>query len=513
MSGLTKISGEAPEDARKPLVNITHPWPEPEPLVTFPKPVPYPLDALPDIIQGAVREVHSFVQAPLPMIATSALGAVSLASQGLVDIQRAGTLSGPTSLFTLTVAESGERKSTVDKYFTEAIRNFESEQKEALRMEVQGSRTAQLVWEAKRAGLLDKIKTESRNGKTTEALEEKLHVLEAVRPKPVKTPYLIRSDETPEHLAMALRDEWPSAGVISSEAGTVFGSHGMNADSVMRTLSQLNVLWDGGELQVGRITRESFRLDGVRLTISLQTQPDTLTEFLKKHGALARGNGFLARFLIAWPDSTQGYRPMTDPPDGWPALTQFNRHIRKLLETPLPLHEEGHLTPPVLRLSLNAGREWRDFHDKIEYQLRPGEPLSDIKDAASKLADNMARVAALLHVFGDEWISPVTVENVRAAIAIVSWHIGESRRLLGTFSLPEDIRQAVRLEDWMLTRCRNSGVNSVPTCDIAQYGPAGLRRKDENAPALAKLAEHNRNRICTEGRRKFVQVNPSLLEL
>ncbi len=30
-------------------------------------------------------------------------------------------------------------------------------------------------------------------------------------------------------------------------------------------------------------------------------------------GALARGTGFLARFLVAWPESTQGHRPYSDP--------------------------------------------------------------------------------------------------------------------------------------------------------------------------------------------------------
>jgi putative DNA primase/helicase len=59
---------------------------------------------------------------------------------------------------------------------------------------------------------------------------------------------LLRKDETPESLAWTLAKEWPSAGLISSEAGSVFGSHAMSKDSLMRNLSLLNVLWDGGTL-------------------------------------------------------------------------------------------------------------------------------------------------------------------------------------------------------------------------------------------------------------------------
>ncbi|WP_143032874.1 DUF3987 domain-containing protein, partial [Nitrosomonas eutropha] len=56
---------------------------------------------------------------------------------------------------------------------------------------------------------------------------------------------LIYADATPEALANGLAKRWPSSGVVSAEAGIVFGSHGMGKDSVMRNLAMLNQLWDG----------------------------------------------------------------------------------------------------------------------------------------------------------------------------------------------------------------------------------------------------------------------------
>ena len=92
-------------------------WPDPLPLVTKIEPEPYPLDAMPDTIRAAVVEVQQFTKAPTALVASSALGALSLAVQALTDVKRAEKLTGPVGLFLLTIADSGERKSTCDEFF------------------------------------------------------------------------------------------------------------------------------------------------------------------------------------------------------------------------------------------------------------------------------------------------------------------------------------------------------------------------------------------------------------
>ncbi len=73
-------------------------------------------------------------------------------------------------------------------------------------------------------------------------MQRKLRNLERDKPQPPRIPQLILGDETPEHLAWSLFKEWPSAGVVSSEAGIVLGAHGMGKDSIMRNLALLNIL-------------------------------------------------------------------------------------------------------------------------------------------------------------------------------------------------------------------------------------------------------------------------------
>jgi len=499
-------------DAVRAAINSALVWSPPEPIFYADERKRYPIEALPPIIRDAVEEVAAFVQAPLPMIATSAFGALSLCIQGLADVRRADTLTGPTSLFTLTIAESGERKSTVDNYFTKGVRTYEEEQGEALYPEVKARKTRFDIWKAKRQGLLRKIASETRQGNPTGEIEGQLSELEREKPSAVKVPHLVRTDETPEHLAIALRDEWPSGGIVSSEAGTVFGSHAMNPESIMRNLSQFNVLWDGGELQYGRVTRESFRLRNVRLSVSLQVQPGALKEFLDKHGALARGNGFLARFLITWPESTQGSRLMADAPDNWPGLSAFDLRVRELLNTPLQFTHEGGIKPFLLNLNPEAARVWRRCHDDVELQLSPGQPLSEIKDAASKVADNVARMATLMHVFQYGPNGAVGPESVSAAFDVVSWHINETKRFLGEFSLPEPLSKAAVLDDWLLQRCRSKQITKISKREIGQCGPNALRRRKELDEALKTLEELDRIRLEKSGPTLVVRLHPNLLE-
>ena len=129
------------------------------------EPEPYPLDALP-AHPGSGGRGRGFVKAPfhwwhpLP-------GALSLAVQAHVDVKRAEKLDGPVGLFMLTLADSGERKSTVDRFFATAIRQHEEKQAEVSKPELEGYEAAIDVWNAKRDGLLAAIKEATKKAQTT----------------------------------------------------------------------------------------------------------------------------------------------------------------------------------------------------------------------------------------------------------------------------------------------------------------------------------------------------------
>lgn len=485
-------------------------WPQPQPLTAKIEPEPYPLDALPDVILSAVEEVKAFVKAPVALVASSAIGALSLAAQSHVDIKRAERLTGPASLFMLSVADSGERKTTCDGFFTAAIREYEAEQAELAAPKIKDYAAAMAAWAAQREGILSGIRDAGKKGKNAVELEARLKEIEHNKPEPPRAPRLILGDETPENLAYTLAKNWPSAGVVSSEAGVVFGGHAMGKDSAMRNMALLNVLWDGGSLSIGRRSSESFSVSGARLTVALQIQEATLRSFFDKSGALARGTGFLARFLVAWPASTQGFRPFTEPPKTWPNLAVFNRRINEILNTPAPINDQGIFAPLMLEFTPAAKQAWIAFHDALELELRSGGDLYDVRDVASKTADNAARLAALLHVFTNGIGGAIGDDNFESASRIAAWHLSESRRFFGELALPAELANAARLDNWLIEYGRREHTHRIGKSLVLQYGP--LRKKAVLDEVITYLCELDRLRAEKEGKKIILKVNPALLE-
>lgn len=484
-------------------------WPEPQPLSAKVEAELYPVDALPDIIRAAVKEVAGFVKAPFPMVASSALAALSLACQAHIDAKRAERLQGPVGLFLLTIADSGERKSTCDGFFVSAIRQYQEEQAEAMKPAIKRHESDLAAWTAERDGLLTAIKEAGKKGKATDKMRADLADMQDDKPEPPRVPRLLLGDETPENLAWSLARQWPSAGVVSSEAGLIFGAHGMGKDSVMRNLGLLNVLWDGGVHSVGRRTSESFTVKGARLTVALQIQEPTLRSFFDRSGGLARGTGFLARFLVAWPESTQGFRHFTEAPPNWPHLAAFHQRIAAILANPVPMDEEGALSPALLMLAPEAKAAWVAFHDAIEGELASGGELYDVRDVASKSADNAARLAALFQIFEHGMGGAVGLDCFESASRIAAWHLNESRRFFGELALPDDLADAARLDSWLIEYCRDNRTHLVPTREAQRLGK--VRDKERLTAALRELEELDRVRVTQEGRRKTIKVNPALL--
>lgn len=254
-------------------------WPEPQSLTVLVQSVPYPLEELPACLRAAVSEVAGFTKAPESLIVSAAMAAMSVSIQAHVNIERTSGLSSPVSLFQLVIADSGERKSSVDGIFMRAIRDFEAEQAELAKPLINDYNADLAAWDSKYLGVKDKIRQLAKENKPTSAHESELKNLGHEKPEPSRFPRLTYSDVTPEKLAINLGTKYPSAGVIAAEGGLVFGSHGMSGDSVTRNLSMLNQLWDGNSLQIDRKTSESFTVDHARLTVSLMVQAATLQDF------------------------------------------------------------------------------------------------------------------------------------------------------------------------------------------------------------------------------------------
>lgn len=120
---------------------------------------PFPLWELPPIIKNAVEEIRQNTQAPLSLIVSSVLGAISLACQSKIDVRRLDGLVSPCSLFMLTIAESGERKSTCDKAVLKPIRCYEENQTIALEPSFEKYRVDKSAYDEEKRGVLHAIRS------------------------------------------------------------------------------------------------------------------------------------------------------------------------------------------------------------------------------------------------------------------------------------------------------------------------------------------------------------------
>jgi len=485
-------------------------WPELQPLIEKTEAQDYPIDALPPLIRSAVMEVAGFVKAPVSLVAMAALAALSVAIQAHTDVQRDIGLQGPCGLFLCGIADSGERKSSLDGFFTKAIRDYQAREHEKAKPLIQAYETEFKAWTAQASGIQESIKSLAKAGKDTKAQIAQLHDLDRDKPKAPRVPRLIYSDATPEALASNLVNGWPSGGIFSNEGGIVLGGHAMNKDTAMRNMARLNKLWDGVVSGSERITTESYGDTTARLTMSLQVQEPTLRAFFDNTKGLARGTGFLARFLVAWPESTMGTRMFTSPPDGWPAMAAFNNRLMAILDRQAPVDDFGILTPAMLTLSPDAKRAWIDFHDAVEAMMRTGGELYDLRDVASKAADNLVRMAALFHVFNGS-IGAIDLDCIEAAVPIMTWHLLEAKRFLGELAMPAELANPIRLEAWLIDWCKREGTDKVPTREVQRNGPGGLRDKMVINDAVNELAELGRAKLVHDGKKRLIQIHADLL--
>jgi putative DNA primase/helicase len=279
---VVKITPEALHDFQLNGVQ----W-NPLPLRREVRPEEYPIACLPPIIAEAVREVQAYVQAPMAMVAACALSVVSAAVQTRFGVQRDAVLQGPSSLYFLTVAESGERKTATDKFFMVPIHEWEAKRTRAAKEAKARYDAALQDWEQNGAALEAQLKDgwhQERLG--TEYDPRVIHEMQ--KPQKPRIVRLLRGDDTPEALSIALQN-YPIVAVISSEAGVIFGSHGMSAESVQRSLALVNVMWDGGPIRQDRVGRDALHVERLRATMGLQVQPAVLQHFTQRTGGLESG--------------------------------------------------------------------------------------------------------------------------------------------------------------------------------------------------------------------------------
>jgi hypothetical protein len=488
------VTDEDDQPHHNPDHDVAEPWDldlsrvelDPLPLLrALPEPVPFPVEAL-GPLRAATEALHDITQAPIAICWQSVFGVAALAAQGLVDVE---TLHGrsPCSVYLLTIAQSGERKSTCDRLVMQPVRAYEQELADARRDALASYRNRRELWDADRRRII--------NGKKGDpaARHADPEALGPVPQEPLHAEF-VAAEPTLEGITKNMSALRASLGIFSDEGGTFLGGHSMSSENRMRTISGLSALWDGSATSRWRAGDGVASHAGRRVTMHLMVQPVVAAELLADR--LSNGQGFLARCLITAPPSAVGTRTRIGHlPESPPILERFSARILELLGSPQPLRDgsRNELDPPLLPLSDEARRVLQDFAIQVEEAQLAGGPLDSIPAFASKAPEHAARLAAVKSVYaGEPEVSESTMEN---AILLARYYIQEAKRLTDASKVSKGTSEAETMRLWLQEKWTEPYI-SIP--DATQYGPNSLRETIVVARIFQTLEQH-RYLIRVEG--------------
>jgi hypothetical protein len=441
----------------------------------------FPVNALPGSIRSAVIAISEKCQVPASLAAQSVLATVCLATQAHADVFLPFGQKRPCSLFFMSIAGSGDRKTTSDNEAMRGVAEYEEGLSKSYREQLEVWKLACSNWES---GLRE-IK---RNRELADSdRNQKLKQLGS-RPAAPLAPFISLSDSTFEGLIKnwdsALR---PSLGIFSAEGGQFTGGYGMTPEAKLRSGASASELWDGRSVRRVRAGDGLMFISGRRLSMHLMIQVKAAAEFLSD--PVLRDQGLLSRFLIAAPRSLAGQRLSREIQPGWQdAISHFAIRIKKILNHPLPLKKEtrNELTPRTVPLSASAETIFYELSDEVEKNLGPLGRYATISEIACKAAENAARLALCIALFDQLDVSEVSAEHMEAATILAQWYLNEAILLSESFQFHGAIADAENLRVWLI----GSGYEAISKREIMRFGPSRFRSSDRLQPLLNVLCEH-----------------------
>lgn len=465
---------------------------------------PYPLNAFHLAVREAAYEVLEHTQAPDPLVGMSFIHGVTMACQGITDVKLPTGQVKSVSQNMLIIAESGERKTTVYDLVLKPFKRADNEAILMYRSRLEQFKIDDELWNATFKGITRAISKAISKGESTTALEQQLSEHGKLKPKKPRLRYYLRQDMTSKAIMEAMHGDGESISISIDEGHVYFSSASSSCFGLH------NRIWDSPEsLSLNRAGLEFLFAKHPRGSVCIMTQSAPFKEYIEKRGTVARGSGHWARYLVAWPQSTQGYRSVKPGEQVWRYLPKFHARVSELLEKYRTMIESGKVEREIVEFSEDAKVRWYALAAQAEGMLRPGEYLSDINDFASKIMEIIARLAAAMHYFNGEG-GKITYDTLERAFILVRWHIDEFKCLFSSQSvMSQDLVDTHEVLKWLRNRIwKGYGSNSfVPKNFLLRNGP--VRNRDRLNVALDNLVAESAIWIgqAPKNRQLFVNLN------
>lgn len=347
-----------------------NPVPEGPPAYRLPRFDPAWLPApLRDFSEALARNLG----APFEMVALKALAVPSLVAGPFVDVEARDGWEEPTTLYVLTIAPSGSKKSPTMKPFTGLLMRAEKARTEAMKQ----------AHQAKLAELEERVA-----GSNAEEAAEAADELKALTKAGAPQSRLWSTDITDERLASVMQESGGHTAVWSAEpklfrvAGGAYTKGGGPATDVLLQA------YSGDQVRVERQMAGRITVDRPRLTVALESQLKPVQDFLEKTGHDERGE--LARFLMACAPDLRGWRVPG------PAVPQSHRDAAE--ECVQRLNRAAHGAPRLVRLTSQAQKRFEMWERDHEVKQRPGGLWREPCGWVSKMPGLVLRLAGVIHM-------------------------------------------------------------------------------------------------------------------
>jgi hypothetical protein len=462
------------------VISGTSIWPELKPLQReLPPARDFPVQALGKILQEAITSLAKIVGIPTAIAAQSVLATTTLSTQPLANILIDGR-SIPLSLYFLTMAASGDRKTSADTEALKEIRNYEVELDCKYQKDLHNYLDEKSCYEAAKSECL------SGKNKGYQLKKQALVDLGAPPNPPINTTILCQ-EPTLEGLFKSFQKGQPSQGIFSSEAGRLLGGHAMNRENLLKTAAGLSEFWDGATISRVRAGDGCTTLRNRRLTMHLQVQPKIGQKFLSDPQLIEQG--LLSRLLITYPESLAGnrkYKEIDLTEDA--ALKIYHEKIRQILCKPLQTSSDcpNELQPRELFLTREAKSKWVNFYNEVEIKLGSDGEYAQIRSFAAKSPEHCLRLAGILAVFENPDCKCIDLNYIESAIELVSFYLYEALRLFAVGVTDENLVQAQKLLDWL----NATDKEIVSLVEIYRYGPTFVRTAKKARYLMNILIQH-----------------------
>lgn len=443
---------------------------------------PYPVHSFPPVLRNVIQALHNNTQIPVSLIGNVVLAASSLTCQSLIEVKQPHTnMHEPCSLYLMTIAESGEGKTTINKQVMKPCYTYTAELIQQYEQDIIEYKRRLKLWKIRQQALESNLRQAVKKGYPGEEEEQEITRHAKDEPQRPLRPNFIYEDTSLKALVEGLSD-YPEAGFISDEAITFFRSYLKNTPGL------LNKAWDGERFDFHRADKEIYQIKP-RLTFSLMSQPGVFMDYIKKQGVSARASGFMSRFLFSWVESSIGSRQEIQAKmDADHELDIFHRRLEELLQLNKALSGNSTSEKKQLTLSDEALTCWKNNRAEIEKKTAPDNEWEHIRDIASKASSNTLRISAIMQFFYDEDSEKISITAIECAISLMEWYLNQASAIFYPMSERYQFEQDVReLYSWIMQRISQNKGFPILKNDIEKYGPHRLRRAEKLTPVLNQL--------------------------